>query len=89
MTLSYGTACVEGIKRNQGKIKILLAFCLIFLALCSEFCFEHIENIFLNNHLRHFFFGIVRVFKVFPSVKRINFLFFLCCHEFLLGLIVS
>ena len=38
-------------------------------------CFEHIENFFLINHLGHILFRKVRVFKVLPSVMKINSLF--------------
>ena len=67
MTLSYGTTCVEGIKRSQGKIKIVNFLSHIFYPL-FRVCFEYKENIFLNNHLGHIPFGMVRVFKVLPSI---------------------
>ena len=38
-------------------------------------CFKQIENVILINHLGHILFGKVRVFKVLPSVMKINSLF--------------
>ena len=64
--------CVEGTKRSQDKIRILLVFCLIFFGPLFRVCFDHIENFFLINHLGHIMFGKVRVFKVLPSVTKIK-----------------